>query len=319
MVHLVDDLLDVARISTGKVELRRQCIDLKDIVATAVETSASLVDAGEHRLTVELPSQPLPMEADPTRLAQVLSNLLNNAAKYTPPGGNIVLRMDVLGDQIRIAVTDDGVGMTAELKGRAFELFAQAARTSDRSQGGLGIGLALVKSLVALHGGSVSAHSDGLGRGSRFEVCLPHLAEATALQAEEPHAPPVAAPDKPLKVLVVDDNADAAQMLAMFIEAMGHRVVVAHTPEQALERAKEERPDVCLLDIGLPGMDGNELARRLKALPETARALLIAVSGYGQEVDRDLAVQAGFDHYFAKPVDSAKLTDLLTRLDRGVA
>jgi PAS domain S-box-containing protein len=320
MVGLVDDLLDVSRVTRGLAQLDKTKLDAKKILSDAVEQVRPLIEARGHRLAVHTPPESTFVLGDAKRLVQILANLLNNAAKYTPEGGNIVLGMEVSGGQIRIAVTDNGVGMTPELKSRAFELFAQAARTSDRSQGGLGIGLALVKSLVALHGGSVCAHSEGLGHGSRFEVCLPHLAEEEmALANAESHGQHVAVPRNPLKMMVVDDNADAAEMLAMFIEAMGHRVIVEHSPHKAIQRARDEMPDVCLLDIGLPGMDGNELARRLKSQPETAQALLIAVTGYGQEQDRELAMSAGFSHHFAKPVDSAKLTDLLERLDRGMA
>jgi CheY-like chemotaxis protein len=247
----------------------------------------------------------------------VVSNLLNNAAKYTPEGGDIVLAMEVEGKQIKVAVSDNGIGMAPELQPRAFDLFTQAARTSDRAQGGLGIGLALVKSLVELHGGHISVHSDGIGKGSRFEVCLPHMAEQVpAIEAGAHELRPGSA-EKVLTVMVVDDNVDAAHMLGMFLEALGHRVLIEHHPWQAIERARIETPDVFLLDIGLPEMDGKELARRLRSDPGTARALFIAVTGYSQEQDRDAALNAGFDHHFAKPVDSTRLAGLLSGSSSG--
>ncbi|WP_334187355.1 PAS domain-containing hybrid sensor histidine kinase/response regulator [Noviherbaspirillum sp.] len=311
MTGLVDDLLDVSRITRGLVTLDKAPLDAKKIVSDAIEQVRPLIEARRHRLAVHTPPESAFVLGDVKRLVQVITNLLNNAAKYTPEGGEIVLGMEVDGRDIRIAVSDNGVGMTPELQARAFELFTQAVRASDRSQGGLGIGLALVKSLVELHGGYITVHSGGIGKGSQFVVCLPHLDEQEALPSS-PAKAGLNVQGKALKVMVVDDNADAAQMLAMFVEALGHQVLVEHHPRRALERARIEMPDICLLDIGLPDMDGNELARRLRLQPETANAILIAVTGYGQEQDRDAALNAGFDHHFAKPIDSAKLTGLLS-------
>jgi PAS domain S-box-containing protein len=311
MTGLVDDLLDVSRVTRGLVKLDKVTLDVKKIVADAIEQVRPLIEARRHRLAVHTPPESAVVSGDVKRLVQVITNLLNNAAKYTPEGGDIILSMEVDGRHIKIAVSDNGVGMTPELQARAFELFTQAVRASDRSQGGLGIGLALVKSLVELHGGYITVHSGGIGKGSRFVVCLPHLNEQEALPASPGHAAGINVQSKTFKVMVVDDNADAAQMLAMFIEALGHQVLVEHQSRRALERARIEMPDICLLDIGLPDMDGNELARRLRLQPETAKAILIAVTGYGQEQDRDAALNAGFDHHFAKPIDSAKLTSLL--------
>ena len=317
MTGLVDDLLDVSRVTRGLVKLDIVKLDAKRILSDAVEQVRPLIEARRHRLAVHTPPESAFISGDVKRLVQVITNLLNNAAKYTPEGGEIVLSMEVDGRHIKIAVSDNGVGMTPELQTGAFELFAQAARTLDRSQGGLGIGLSLVKSLVELHGGSVSAHSEGIGKGSRFVVCLPHLTEKETPANFFPYAAAgTAAPAKPLKVMIVEDNIDAAKMLAMFIEAMGHRVLIEHHPHRAIERIRVEQPDVCLLDIGLPDMDGNELARRLRSDPETAMATLIAITGYGQEQDRDAALHAGFDHYFSKPVDSAKLIGLLAEIEK---
>jgi PAS domain S-box-containing protein len=313
MTGLVDDLLDVSRVTRGLVTLNKERLDAKRILSDAVEQVRPLIEARGHRLTVHTPPETAFVQGDQKRLVQVMTNLLNNAAKYTPEGGNIILNMEVGGDHVRMAVADDGIGMAPGFVTHAFELFAQGERSSDRSQGGLGIGLALVKSLMELHGGSVTAHSDGVGKGSRFIVCLPHLDEpagASRFESEQGAAAAVEA----LKVMVVDDNADAAEMLGMFVEALGHQVFIEYGSRKALERARAETPDVCLLDIGLPDMDGNELARRLRAQPETAGAVLVAVTGYGQERERKNALGAGFDHHFVKPVDTTTLARLLSEI-----
>ncbi|GIZ53927.1 hybrid sensor histidine kinase/response regulator [Noviherbaspirillum aridicola] len=314
MTGLVEDLLDVSRVTRGLVTLHKDRLDLKRIVADAVEQVRPLIEARDHSLTVHVPPEPAFVSGDQKRLIQVLTNLLTNAARYTPPGGTIWLNLDAEGDFVRVSVADNGIGMQPDLLARAFDLFAQAERTADRSQGGLGIGLALVRSLVEMHGGHVTARSDGLGKGSRFVVCLPRAAHAGASVTSD--ASDRAIPDTDaagrLKVMVVDDNEDAAEMLAMLVEALGHRVFVEHGSVRALQRAQAIRPDVFLLDIGLPDLDGNELARRLRSRPETARALLIAVTGYGQEQDRKAVLEAGFDHHFVKPVDTAKIADLLS-------
>jgi CheY-like chemotaxis protein len=244
---------------------------------------------------------------------QVLTNLLNNAAKYTPEGGDIVLRMEVRDTQVAFVVADNGIGMAPELTERAFELFSQAERTSDRSAGGLGIGLALVKSLVELHQGKVALSSKGIGQGSEFTVVLPRIAKPPESLTPRFGALPQET-QKRLRLLVVDDNVDAAHMLSVLLETIGHQVFVEHSAARALERARIERPDVCLLDIGLPEMDGNELARRLRSQEETAKSLLVAVTGYGQEHDRSVAKAAGFDHHYVKPIDMANLVFLLSEL-----
>jgi CheY-like chemotaxis protein len=248
---------------------------------------------------------------DRTRLVQVISNILNNAAKYTAPGGRIVLAVMVDDGQATVAVRDNGMGIAPEVLPYIFDLFTQAERTPDRSQGGLGIGLALVKSLVALHGGTVHARSDGLGQGSEFSISLPCAARPPE-QARDAGADGTAVPDNGnLRVLVVDDNADAAQMLAALLEVQGHAVSVEYDGRGALARARAEHPDVLLLDIGLPDMDGYELARRLRAQPENAAATLVALTGYGQNQDREEAQQAGFDHYLVKPADLNAVNEVL--------
>ncbi len=311
MTSLVDDLLDVSRVTRGMVELEKAPLDIRRIVVDAVEQVSPLIQARRHHLMLHVPPEMAVVSGDKKRLVQVIANLLTNAAKYTPEGGNIVLQSDVLPDQVILSVQDDGIGMAPVLVERVFELFVQAERTSDRSGGGLGLGLALVKSLVELHGGKVACTSRGAGKGSRFTVCLPRLVDQDQ-KVERRQAPRSSFNvSRPLKIMVVDDNADAAQMLAMFLEAAGHQVIVEFHARQALERARNELPDVYLLDIGLPEMDGNELAKQLRARPDTNGAILIAVTGYGQEHDRQKSIAAGFDHHMTKPVDIAKLSTIL--------
>jgi PAS domain S-box-containing protein len=311
MAALVDDLLDVSRVNRGLVALDRMPQDLQQVIQDAVEQVMPLIEARRHTLRLQMAHAPrdeaVIVEGDNKRLVQVFANLINNAAKYTPEGGQIVLQTVLERDQVRISVTDNGIGMEPQLVSRVFELFAQAERTPDRSSGGLGLGLALVKSLVELHGGTVSSASDGIGRGSRFEVCLPRIArEEGARNGHSPGGAPEAA-YAGLRVLIVDDNADAADVLGMLLESDGHQVMVEHDALQALERARVELPDVCVLDIGLPRMNGNEVARRLRADPVTAGITLIAVTGYGQREDRERSLAAGFDHYLVKPVDLQSL------------
>jgi signal transduction histidine kinase len=313
MTELIDDLLDVSRVTRGQVELDEAALDMRDIVTDAVEQVMPLVRARGQQLDVDVPAHDMPVMGDKKRLVQVLANLLNNAAKYTQEGGRLHLRARLRDGAVTVDVVDNGIGMAPELAARAFDLFAQAERTSDRASGGLGLGLALVKSLVELHGGTVTCASDGPGRGSRFTVALPRLA-APAASAAPLHDTRAAAPDGGVSIMVVDDNVDAAATLAMLLEASGHRVMVEHEPLHALERARKEQPRVCLLDIGLPGMDGYELARHLRAQPETSRALLVAITGYGQDSDRLLATEAGFDRHLVKPIDLDTLQAALAGL-----
>ncbi|HEX8478126.1 MAG TPA: ATP-binding protein, partial [Telluria sp.] len=264
MTGLVDDLLDVSRVTRGLVQLDQATLDAKKIVIDAVEQVRPLIEARRHRLAIHTPPEEAFVRGDIKRLVQVMANLLNNAAKYTPEGGEIVLALEVDGSHVKLAISDNGMGIAPALQPTVFDLFTQADRASDRSQGGLGIGLALVKSLVALHGGHITVHSEGAGRGSRFVVCLPHVEVAADAQLAERRTIAAAATGRVRKVLVVDDNTDAAQMLGMLVEELGHEVFIEHHPRRALETARTAMPDVCLLDIGLPDMDGNELARRLR-------------------------------------------------------
>jgi PAS domain S-box-containing protein len=316
MTDLVNDLLDVSRVTRGLVTLDKEELDLNVIVSAAVEQVRPLVDARRHALTLQLSGQPAHVIGDRTRLMQVVSNILNNAAKYTAPGGRIVLAVTVDDDQVQVAVSDNGVGIAPEVLPYIFDLFTQAERTPDRSQGGLGIGLALVKSLIALHGGSVHARSAGMGLGSEFSVCLPRLVALTTQDADgDGSSGGSGTSTNPLRVMVVDDNADAAQMLAALLEVQGHAVSVEYDAAGALARARRERPDVMLLDIGLPDMDGYELARRLRAQPETAGATLVALTGYGQHQDRQDAERAGFDHYLVKPADLNQVNEVLAQAE----
>lgn len=308
LTRLVDDLLDTTRITQGKVDLRREPVELAAVVARAVETSRPLLDARRHELTVELPEGPLWLEADEARLTQVLGNLLANAAKYTEVHGRVWLTALREGDQVALHVRDTGMGIPAEVLPHVFDLFAQAERTRASSQDGLGIGLALVRSLVQLHGGSVEAFSEGPGKGSDFVVRLPILRDApqrgTAHRVEDGPVPS-------RRVLVVDDNAAAATTLALLLRLTGHEVRTASDGATALEEARDFVPDVVLLDIGLPGPDGYEVARRLRAEPSLDQTALVAVTGYARQEDHDRSREAGMCAYLVKPVDPDELTRLL--------
>ena len=314
MTELIDDLLDVSRVTRGLVQLDNAPLDMDGVMHEAVEQVMPLVQARRHELSLQLPPAGTRVLGDRKRLVQVLANLLNNAAKYTPESGrvalNAVVRAGEHGDELCVEVLDNGIGMAPELAARAFELFAQAERSSDRSSGGLGLGLALVRSLVELHGGSVACESGGPGAGSRFSVCLPLLQDDAATAPDAGHQAAPAAGGA-LSVMVVDDNVDAAVTLGMLLESQGHRVLVEHHAHDALARAQADAPQACLLDIGLPDMDGLELARCLRARPETAGALLVAVTGYGQEKDRAQVMAAGFDHHMVKPIDTERLFAIL--------
>ena len=315
MAGLVDDLLDVSRVTRGAIVLEKTGLDFHRIVADAVEQVNPLIQTRRHHLTVRVPPDTALVFGDRKRLVQVITNILGNAAKYTPEGGNILLNTDVGPDNVVLTVQDDGIGMADELLDRAFELFAQAERTSDRSSGGLGLGLALVKSLVELHGGTVTCCSAGKDLGSRFTVSLPRFIEYDKKIDRRPVKREEIKTGRSLKILIVDDNVDAAQMLAVFLESLGHTILIEYESIRALERAREGSPDVCLLDIGLPEMDGNELAQRLRQQPETTHAVLIAVTGYGQEEDRKNSFASGFDHHLVKPVDLARVSALLAGID----
>lgn len=313
MTGLIDDLLDVSRVTRGMAPLKKETLDLRNVVSHAVEQVRPLMEARRHRFNVHLPPAPVFVDGDNKRLVQVLANLLNNAAKYTPEDGFVELRAGTRGENVTVTVHDNGVGMRPELLARAFDLFAQDERTLDRSQGGMGLGLALVQRLAEAHGGSVAAFSDGIGKGSTFVLRLP-MAAPRLSTGIGPELADSRQATRRLKLLVVDDNKDAASTLGMLLADAGHTVQVQSNPRTALELARTMQPDACLLDIGLPGMDGNELARRLRAAPETETTVLIAVTGYGQERDRNEAYTAGFDYHFVKPVDMPRLFTLLARI-----
>jgi signal transduction histidine kinase/CheY-like chemotaxis protein len=318
MTGLIDDLLDLSRVSRGLVTLERALLDAGQVVHNAVEQVRPLIDARRHRLAIRVPHDAVFIHGDQKRLVQILANVLNNAAKYTPEGGDIELAMLADEDSVTYSVSDNGIGMAPHVIEHVFDMFAQAERSSDRSQGGLGIGLALVDNLVTLHGGKVAAASGGIGKGSRFTITLPRVAQSGAGPAprQPGTAETEAATPQSLHLLLVDDNEDAAQMLGLYLEAEGYRVTVAHDAHAALAAAGTNPPDVFLLDIGLPDMDGNELARSLRRLPHSAAATLVAITGYGQETDRARSAEAGFDHHFVKPVDMASLLAVLAHAPR---
>ncbi|TXG01617.1 hybrid sensor histidine kinase/response regulator [Massilia arenae] len=315
MVHLIDDLLDVSRVTRGMIELKRERVDLRQVVGAALEQVQPLLDARRQRLRTGLPDSGVLVEGDAKRLIQVLANLVNNAAKYTPEEGNVHVSLRIEGAQAVLAVRDEGIGIAPDLLPDIFGLFTQARRTPDRAEGGLGLGLALVRNLVELHGGRVRADSAGPGQGSTFTVTLPRVEDASAVvSASAPTAPARRARGaRTSSVLVVDDNADSAASLALLLEAQGYGVDVEHAPAPALRRVLEEPPDACILDIGLPDMDGRELARRIRAGLGERTPLLIALTGYGSDADRQAALDAGFDHYLVKPANIQQLEALLAR------
>ena len=311
MVGLVDDLLDVSRVTRGLIDLQKDKVDIKSVTADAIEQVRPLIESRKHELITRMTAAQVMVHGDRTRLVQAIANLLNNAAKYTLAGGHITLTLDADEGQVRLSVADDGIGISAELLPRVFDLFIQGERTPDRAQGGLGLGLALVKSVIGMHGGTVEAHSRGPGSGSVFKIALLRLAEEVETAAFQlPPARQKLAKGS-LKIMVVDDNVDAARSIAYLLEAFGHAVTVKHDAFEALETAVKARSDVFILDIGLPGMDGYELARRLRAEARLAGSTLIALTGYGQASDRDCAMDAGFDHHLVKPVTMDRLLGIL--------
>jgi len=310
MVRLVDDLLDVSRITRNKLELRKERVRLSTVIHSAVETSRPLIEQFRHQLTVTLAPHAIPLDADPVRLAQVFSNLLNNSAKYTEPGGAIELTSAVDGDQAVVCIRDNGLGIPAEAMPRLFQMFSQVDRNLERAQGGLGIGLTLVRRLVEMHGGTVTAHSDGPGRGSEFTVRIPIVKEAAHDPVPEPTRSPV--PGARRRILVVDDNRDSAQSLSMMLELMGNETRIASDGLAAVETAIAFQPDLIFLDIGLPRLNGYEACQRIRAA--TGRqSFIVALTGWGQEEDRRRSQEAGFDHHLVKPVDIADLTEILSR------
>jgi CheY-like chemotaxis protein len=313
LVRLVDDLLDVSRVSRGKVTMMTAVTTLQAVVDLALETARPLIEAAGHRLVVDLPQAPVAMHADATRIAQVLSNLLNNAAKYTPAGGCIELQASLVAPaRLQIAVRDNGVGIPADMLEKVFELFTQVGVALERAQGGLGIGLSLARRLVELHGGSIRAMSAGEGQGSTFLVDLPLLEAGAELPAAE--APPRVAVRGPgRRVLVVDDNVDAAETLALLLDLDGHHPQVVHTGTHALAAAQDQPPDLVFLDIGLPDLNGYEVAGRLRQMPALRGTLLVALTGWGAERDRERAREAGIDVHLTKPVTAEALAAVLAR------
>ncbi|MFP5393839.1 MAG: ATP-binding protein [Gammaproteobacteria bacterium] len=309
MTKLVDDLLDVSRVTRGLVVIEKKPVDLKEALDAAVEQVRAALKAKEQQLKVQVPVGHACVCGDRTRLTQVISNLLANSSRYSPAGTQIEVRIDLTHEQVNVAVTDAGQGIDADLLPKIFDLFVQAERSIDRAQGGLGIGLALVKKIVELHEGTVAAHSEGRGRGSRFTISLPRLKQRARQDTLAPARD--AAPRRSLRVLVVDDNQDVANATALLLEAQGHTVLVEYSARAALDVAQARALDAVILDIGLPEQDGRQLCRHMKALPHLADTVFIAISGYGQESDVALSLAAGFHRHFAKPVHMAELVDTL--------
>ena len=310
LVVLVNDLLEVSRILGGRIQLHQEDLDARGIVQQAVETARPLIDQNKHELTVSLPTEPTWLHADALRLEEVIVNLLNNAVKYTPEGGHIWLSLQQEGDRIVLRIRDTGVGIVPDSLPHLFELFTQAPRSLDRSQGGLGVGLAVVRKLVEMHGGTVEAQSAGPGKGSEFIVRLPVLSPPTG-RSQIPSKKGDEQSGSGWRVLVVDDNVDSADSIAMLLQVSGHEVRVVYSGQDALDMAGKYQPDIVLLDIGLPVMDGYEVARRLRKHPELKALKLIAVTGYGQESDRLQSQEAGFDYHLVKPVDAQKLQEVM--------
>ncbi len=320
MTHLVDDLLDISRITRGKLELRREPVKLRDVIQGAVETSLPHIQDGKHELTLDVPCGELILNGDLTRLSQILANLLNNASKYTDPGGKIALRTEANGGEVEIRVKDNGVGIPAEMIPHVFEMFAQIDRHLDRSKGGLGIGLRLVKSLVELHGGSIQAASGGAGQGSEFIIRLPLASEIRPQEDESQYKPAVQPESKSsqnLRVLIVDDNQDNADSLRRLLSMTGHDVRAVYDGAEGVRIVEEFCPDVVLLDIGMPTIDGHEVCRRIRSTPWGRNITVVAQTGWGQERDRQRTGEVGFDYHLVKPIDPTALSELLTKIGNG--
>jgi signal transduction histidine kinase/ActR/RegA family two-component response regulator len=312
MVRLVDDLLDVSRITSGKLTIRKEPVQLGDVVQSAVDTARPLLDDRRHTLTVRLPAEPIYLQADSVRLSQVFSNLLNNAARYSEPGRHISLGAEVAGTIVRVRIDDQGIGIAPGTLRSIFGMFTQGDSASERSLSGLGVGLALAKRLIELHGGTIEAESDGIGKGSSFVVTLPVM---VALTAQRPvHAAAPATARRAYRILLVDDNVDFATSLALLLESSGHAVAIAHDAEQALAVAREVKPEVCFLDLGLPRVSGYELAGMLKGEPAAADAMLVALSGWGHARDRQRSREAGFELHLVKPVELQNIEAVLATL-----
>jgi CheY-like chemotaxis protein/two-component sensor histidine kinase len=311
LVRLVDDLLDVSRISRGKIELRRERVSVRDIIDQAVETSLPSVHASKQQLEISLPEgDPIYLDADATRLAQVFGNLINNASRYSAPGSTIWLSVERKGNQVTFSVKDQGIGIPLEMLPRIFDMFTQVHQQHDQSLGGLGIGLSLVRNLIALHGGQVEARSEGPGKGSEFVVTLPLNVSSRNVPIESAGSPVQEVKSK--RILVVDDNRDAADTLSRLLTFKGNETRVAHDGHQALIEAEDFKPEIVLLDIGLPKLSGHEVARKLRATSHGKDVVLVALTGWGQEEDRLRSKEAGFDAHLVKPVEYRQLMELLS-------
>ena len=313
MAALLDDLMDVSRVTRGVLIIKKQYVELSPILDAALETARPLIDSKQHRLTLESPMSPISLEADPLRLTQVIANLLTNAAKYTDPKGHIHVRAQLVGTQVVISVKDSGIGLAQEMLPNIFTLFSQAQPDSERSGGGLGIGLALVKGLVELHGGTVDARSEGLNRGSEFSVVLP-IATNTVLAHSIPVPSGEPAIQQPRRILIADDSRDSAESLALGLRLSGHEVLVAHSGPEAVAIAVHKRPAVIILDIGMPGLSGYEVAKRIRQEAWGSRAMLVALTGWGRDDDKQQARAAGFDHHLTKPIDPRDLESLMSSM-----
>jgi CheY-like chemotaxis protein len=312
-VHLVDDLLDVARISSGKVELRRKPVSVGEVIARSIEASQPLIDAHQHTLAVDVGPEEVFVDGDIDRLSQVFSNLLSNGAKYTERGGHLRVSLEREENDAVVRVTDTGVGIPPEDLQRVFDLFSQVRSHQELAEGGLGIGLSLIRTLVEMHGGRVTAESGGRGAGSTFTVRLP-LAPGNSVQTtSSPELSPVPTEALALRLLVVDDNVDSADSLAVLLEMNGHELEVANSGAEALEKAQHIRFDMIFLDLGMPEMDGIETAKRLRLLPNGNEIFLVALTGWGQEKDRERTRAAGFDWHLVKPVESDVFMEVLAR------
>jgi PAS domain S-box-containing protein len=312
MTRLVDDLLDISRITNGKLQIRKEPVDVAEVIRSALEAVRPILESQRHTFTLALPSDPVFLDADPIRLAQVFANLLNNAAKYTDRGGHLWLRAEPTGGEVVVSVRDTGIGIAAEHLTHIFDMFSQVTPALERSQGGLGIGLALVRGLVELHGGKIEAHSGGPGKGSEFVVHLPLAHPVDELSSPAPTNGELSPRGPRRRILIVDDNRDAADSLATMLHMLGHEIDTAYDGLEAVQSAATLRPEVVVLDIGLPKMNGYEAARHLRAQPWGEDMLLIALTGWGQDEDKRRAAEAGFDHHVTKPVTVATLEGLLT-------
>lgn len=314
LVRLIDDLLDVSRFSKGKINLNKETLQIQEVISLALETSRPAIDQHNHELAVSIPDTNLYVFADRNRISQAVSNLLNNAAKYTQPGGKISLTVSQNEKEVTIDITDNGIGIPKDMQDKIFDLFTQIDHHDKKAKGGLGIGLALVKQLVALHNGNITVHSDGCGKGATFTLHLPLT--AAPVQTERCISPPSTddtLTDNPLRILVVDDNLPSAETTGWMLEMIGHQITLAHDGDSAIQKANELHPDAILLDIGLPGMDGYDVCKALRQNPAFKDTLIIAQTGWGQEKDKQLAKAAGFDHHLVKPFSIDQLSELLSK------